>query len=471
MPSSGALGLGCPEGLTHRLARCYRLAMAFPEGHGTMSSLPASMAIRVLATAGLYVAAAPLALGQTEADSVGSSPAQRAATHGARGVMADGGPRGVDVVASPMVEPDRNVTFRVRAPEASRVTLMSDFQDETPLAKGADGVWSVTVGPLMTVGPLTPDIYYYNFVVDGVRTFDPGNSEAKIGYYASTLMSIVDVSGAEPTFYDVKDVPHGELRTSVYNSQSNGVIREMTVYVPPGYDEQPERRYPVLYLLHGNANDHHSWQRYGRANEILDNLVAEGAIEPFLVVMPLGYGGAAINGDGVGVGGPARPPGGRSLPAGPDLYEQDLLHDIIPMIDAKYRTIPDRRSRAIVGFSMGGGQAARIGLGHLDTFSRVGVMSAGMGGGLNAEPLKSLAVDVAAANEQIDLLWIGCGREDFAFAGASELSKSLDELKIEHKFHESEGGHHWRVWRRYLHELAPKLFSKSSGSRSNEARP
>jgi enterochelin esterase-like enzyme len=251
------------------------------------------------------------------------------------------------------------------------------------------------------------------------------------------------------------------------------VIRELTVYLPPGYDEQLDRRYPVLYLLHGNANDHHSWQRYGRANEILDNLLAEGAMEPFLVVMPLGYGGAAINGDGAGVGGPARRvgggppsapgrPGGRGLPIGPDLYEQDILRDVIPMIDAKYRTVADRRSRAIVGFSMGGGQAGRIGLRHLDTFSRIGVMSAGMGGGPNAEPLKSLAADVAAANAQIDLLWIGCGRDDFAFAGASEFSHSLDELKIEHTFHPSDGAHHWRVWRHYLHDLAPKLFSASA---------
>ena len=430
-----------------------------------MCSHGASMAIRLFATASLCGAMASRAVGQAEVEPAASSAAQGAVATGARGAMADGGPRGADVVASPRVEADRRVTFRVRAPEAAKVTLISDFHNETPLSRGQDGLSSVTVGPL------APDIYYYNFVVDGVRIFDPGNSEAKNGYYASTLMSILDVPDAEPRFFDVLDVPHGELRTLVYKSQSNGVIRELNVYLPPGYDEQPDRRYPVLYLLHGNANDHHSWQRYGRANEILDNLRATDAIEPFLVVMPLGYGGAAINGDGVGVGGPARRPGPRGAPAGPDLYEQDLLHDIIPMIDAKYRTIADRRSRAIVGFSMGGGQAARIGLGHLDTFSRVGVMSAGMSGGLDAEPLKSLAADFAAANRQIDLLWIGCGHDDFAFAGASEFSKSLYELKIEHTFHQSDGGHHWRVWRRYLHDLAPRLFSDSSGPRSIEARP
>jgi enterochelin esterase-like enzyme len=424
----------------------------------------ALVAIRMLTIAGILGATGPWALGQDGIANADRPIAQPAEGGTPRSVMADGGPRGDDVVPSPRVEADRRVTFRVRAPEAVNVALMSDFQDETPLAKGDDGMWS------LTVGPLSPDIYYYNFVVDGVRTFDPGNSEAKIGYYASTLMSILHVRGAEPEFYDVQDVPHGELRTLLYKSKSNGVIRELTVYLPPGYDDRPDQQYPVLYLLHGNANDHNSWQRYGRANEILDNLLAEGAIEPFVVVMPLGYGGAAINGDGVGVGGPARRPG-RGAQAGPDLYEQDLLRDVIPLVDAKYRTIADRRSRAIVGFSMGGGQAARIGLGNLDTFSRVGVMSAGMGGGLDAEPLKSLAADVAAANEQIALLWIGCGRDDFAFAGATELSKALDELKIEHTFHQSDGGHHWRVWRRYLRDLSPKLFSGSTDGRPIEASP
>jgi enterochelin esterase family protein len=409
----------------------------------------------VLVIAALFGATAPCAVGQANVPPAESGAAPTPELSAPRGAMADGGPRGEDVIASPRVASNGDVTFRIRAPEAAKVTLMSDFGDETPLVKGSDGIW------ITTVESLAPDIYYYNFVVDGVRTFDPGNSEAKNGYYASTLMSIVDVPGPEPAFYDVQDVPHGELRNVIYKSRSNGVTRELTVYLPPGYDEQPDRRYPVLYLLHGNANDHHSWHRYGRANEILDNLLAQGAIEPFLVVMPLGYGGAAINGDGVGVGGPARPPGPRGAPAGPDLYEQDLLRDVIPMIDAKYRTLADCRSRAIVGFSMGGGQAARIGLGNLDTFSRVGVMSAGMGGGREAEPLKSLAANVATANQQIDLLWIGCGREDFAFAGASELSRSLEDLKIDHTFHQSDGGHHWRVWRRYLHELAPKLFADS----------
>ncbi len=369
-------------------------------------------------------------------------------------------PRGL---ASPVVARDGKVTFRVSAPDANSVSLTCDFLDDTPLIKGDDGTWSITVGPI------DPDIYYYNFVVDGVKSIDPGNSHAKIGYYTSTMNSVLTVGDDEPAFYDVKDVPHGEIRSHVYKSQSNGVVRELNVYVPPGYDQNPDRRYPVLYLLHGNANDHHSWQRYGRANEILDNLLAEKVIEPFLVVMPLGYGRASINGDGTGIAANAGPdnrpidPNADGRFGGPDLFEQDILKDAIPMIDSKYRTVADRRSRAICGFSMGGGQSSRIGLGNLDVFSHVGIMSAGFRGGTDSEPIASLVADAAKTNRQIDLLWIGCGRDDFAFEGATAMSQTLREAGIEHTFVESEGGHHWRVWRRYLRDVAPILFKGSAG--------
>ena len=246
----------------------------------------------------------------------------------------------------------------------------------------------------------------------------------------------------------------GKFEHIIYKSESNGVVRELTVYVPPGYDENPDKHYPVLYLLHGFANDQNSWHRYGRANDILDNLLAKGSIEPFLVVMPLGYGGARINGDGTGL-----PPeqGGR-FGGDADLYERDILEDIIPMIDGKYRTIADRTHRAIIGFSMGGGQAGRYGLGNLNTFSYIGIMSAGLGGGTDTEPFKTLAANPEKANEQIDLLWIGCGQQDFAFSGAKTLSDNLNQIGIEHTFHPTEGEHHWRVWRRYLRDLAPLLF-------------
>jgi len=301
--------------------------------------------------------------------------------------------------------------------------LTSDFQEgSADLKRGEDSIWS------LTVGPLDPDIYYYNFVIDGVRTLDPGNSQTKIGFTTNTITSILDVRADKPTFYDIKDVPHGEIRTLRYNSKSNGVIRELNVYTPPGYDDDPPRRYPVVYLLHGANNDHFSWIRYGRANDILDNLLAEKAMKSFIVVMPLGYGGASADGRR-----------GATRGGGGDLYEQDLMKDVIPLIDARFRTLSDRKHRAIVGFSMGGGQSSRIGLRHLDTFSCIGVMSAGMAGGVDAEPLKSLSADVAGANKKIDLLWIACGKDDAAMTGAKNFDNNLKQIGINHTFFGNRG--------------------------------
>ncbi len=360
--------------------------------------------------------------------------------------------RGGTGIESPSVAEDGRVTFRLKAPEAKSVTVSGDFGDDTALTKGDDGVWSVTVGPL------PPEMYVYFFVMDGVRLIDPSNPRVKIGYVTSTTTSLLTVPAKEPAFYDVQDVPHGEIRNILYKSKSNGgVIRQLTVYVPPGYDDHPNKRYPVLYLLHGYANDQQSWHRYGRANDILDNLLARGKIRPFLVVMPLGYGGAHVNGDDTGI------PAANAGAFGGDmaLYERDILEDIIPMIDKKYRTIADREHRAIAGFSMGGGQAARFGLGNLDRFSYVGVMSAGIGPGATGKDSKliaKLAAEPEKINKETKLIWIACGRQDTAMKGAKALSDALTEAGIKHVFVQSEGAHHWRVWRHYLHDLAPLLF-------------
>ena len=176
------------------------------------------------------------------------------------------------VVISPEVAADRRVTFRLPAPDAKAVTVSGDFGPHTALRKGDDGVWCATIGPLDS------EMYVYYFTVDGIRLTDPNNPQVKIGYVTTTTTSLLAVPSPQPALYDVQDVPHGEIRTLLYRSKSNGVTRELNVYVPPGYDQARGRRYPVLYLLHGFANDHHSWHRYGRANDILDNLLAERKI-------------------------------------------------------------------------------------------------------------------------------------------------------------------------------------------------
>ena len=361
-------------------------------------------------------------------------------------------PGAAAAVVSPSVN-DGKVTFRLRAADAKAVTVSGDFGPDLSLSRDTENVWSATVGPLK------PDVYVYYFTVDGVRLPDPVNPQVKIGYIPSTTTSIVNVPGDGPSFYDIQDVPHGEIRTLLYKSGSNKVVRELNVYLPPGYDANARQRYPVLYLLHGFANDHHSWHRYGRANDILDNLLAKKAIAPFIVVMPLGYGGASVNGDGTGI-----PPANAGAFGGDfALYERDVLEDVIPLIDGKYRTLANRENRAIVGFSMGGMQAGRFGLGHLDTFSYVGIMSAGLLGNpasaaAGPDPIAPLAANPAAANKQLKLLWIACGVEDTAMTGARSTHEALQKAGIQHVFLETEGAHHWRVWRRYLRDVAPLLF-------------
>ncbi len=293
-----------------------------------------------------------------------------------------------------------------------------------------------------------------------MRLPDPVNPQVKIGYVPSTTTSLVNVPGDGPAFYDVQDVPHGEIRTLLYKSRSNNVVRELNVYLPPGYDANARQRYPVLYLLHGFANDHHSWHRYGRANDILDNLLAKKAIKPFIVVMPLGYGGASVNGDGTGI-----PPAGAGAFGGDfALYERDILEDVIPLIDGKYRTLANRENRAIIGFSMGGMQAGRFGLGHLDTFSYVGDHERGSPSAIPRPPPPARIRSPrwpptpAAANKQLKLLWIACGVDDTAMTGARSTHEALQKAGIQHMFLETEGAHHWRVWRRYLRDVAPLLF-------------
>lgn len=368
------------------------------------------------------------------------------------GMRPAGSSAGAAPVNSPVVTGDK-VTFRLKAPDARTVAVSGDFGPDAPLARGADGVWTATVGPLK------PEVYVYFFIVDGVRMTDPANPQVKIGYVTSTTTNLVTVPGDGPAFYDVQDVPHGEIRTLLYKSSSNKVVRELNVYLPPGYDANSRQRYPVLYLLHGFANDHHSWHRYGRANDILDNLLAQKAIRPFIVVMPLGYGGASVNGDGTGI-----PPANAGAFGGDfALYERDILEDVIPLIDGKYRTLANRENRAIMGFSMGGMQAGRFGLGHLDAFSHVGIMSAGLLGNpasaaAGPDPIAPLAANPADANRKLKLLWIACGTEDTAMAGARTTHEALQKAGIRHTFVESEGAHHWRVWRRYLRDVAPLLF-------------
>lgn len=343
-------------------------------------------------------------------------------------------------VASPVIDDDRRVTFRLQAPQADEVTVAGEFMaGRLPLVKGDDGLWSVTVGPI------DPEIYYYNFTVDGVRTIDPGNPQVKTGSTFSTIASVLEVKGDDPEFYDGQPVPHGTIRTHWYESKSLGSLRRLTVYTPPGYDSASEFKLAVLYLLHGANADETAWTRLGRVNLILDNLIAAGKTKPFLVVMPFGYGI------------PPDSPEGRNQNTA--RFGDDLINDVIPYVDSNYRTAADRDHRALVGLSMGGGQSLTIGLNHLELFSYVGGFSAALRGADEfSTAFASLIADPAATNEKLRLLWIGCGTDDRLFDRAKAFSAFLSQHGIEHVFRDTAGAHTWMVWRRYLNEIAPLLF-------------
>jgi enterochelin esterase-like enzyme len=362
--------------------------------------------------------------------------------------QAEGPGRGANAapaLKSPEIAADRQVTFRLRAPKASEVVLTGEFlKADQKLTKGADGVWSVTVGPV------APETYHYHFTVDGVRTLDPGNPQLKTGSTPNTIMNIVEVRGDQPFFYDGQAVPHGEIRTHWYHSKSLGGIRRVSVYVPPGYDKNPKAKYPVLYLLHGANLDETAWIRFGKANLILDNLLAAGKTKPYIVVMPFGYG--------------VSPMQRLELGKNTEAFGRDLREDLIPYIEGQFRALTDRDHRAIVGLSMGGGQALNIGLSHLELFSYVGGFSAAIRAGTEGyeKTFASLIANPQATNNQLKLLWIGCGNNDGLFPAAKDFSAFLTKHNIKHTFRETEGEHTFMVWRRYLNEVAPQLFVDGS---------
>jgi len=347
-------------------------------------------------------------------------------------------------VRSPEISPDRHVTFRLRVPDVTSVTLSGEFMRGTqPFVKDPDGVWSVTVGPL------APEIYAYNFTIDGIKTIDPGNYEVKTGSTASTIGSILEVPGDHPAIYDAQPVPHGEIRTDWYDSKSLNSIRRVTIYTPPGYDSSGKTKYPVLYLFHGANADETAWTRLGHVNLILDNLLAAGKMKPFIAVMPFGYPSP-----------PSVPSAtqSRGFSSVTEDFSKDLLGDVIPYVQAHYRVYTDRDHRAIAGLSMGGIESLQIGLNHIDQFSYVGGFSAAVSPADFPKTFAGVAADPKGANRQLHLLWIGCGSDDGLFGASNSFSKFLDDSQIKHTFFKIPGAHTWIVWRQFLSEFAPQLF-------------
>jgi len=356
----------------------------------------------------------------------------------------------VTALVSPEVHTDRTVTFRFRAPQATEVDLVGEVLRGAPpqrMTKGEDGVWTTTIGPV------PPEIWIYNFRVQGVDVPDPGNPAVKPTPPGAAMSSFVEVPGDTPAFYDVAAVPHGDVRMVLYDSKAMGVTRWLWIYTPPGYDRSSQR-YPVLYLLHGNGEAQNGWVMNGRANIILDNVIASRQAVPMIVVMPQGH---ALQGANVG---PLVRLSGETSMFSPR-FPTDLLEDVIPLVERTYHVRADASHRAIAGLSMGGGQALTIGLSNLDRFKYVLGYSAAVGGQYadTSDLLKTVLSRPAQVNQALELLWVSCGRQDFLFQNNKQFADALTAGGIKVTYHETEGAHVWSVWRRNLFETAQLLFS------------
>ena len=337
---------------------------------------------------------------------------------------------------SPEIEGGR-VTIRTYQPNAKKVILQGEWDGyaQKEMTKNDEGVWS------FTTDALTPNIYEYGLQVDDVTTLDWKNSETKGSH------NVLLVPGKASQYFEAGSEPKGDLHIHWYASRVTGGVRRMHVYTPPGYGiSGKSKKYPVLYLLHGSGDDDSGWSSFfGRENAILDKLIAQKQAVPMIVVMPMGH---------------VRLPGkevGRSEAF--DLFENDLIGDVLPFVEKNYRTISNRKFRALAGLSMGGGQTAVIGLKHPELFSAYGIFSAGIWE-QTPEPFNNAIQKFKQSHYPNDVLWIGIGKKDFVYPRAQIFLSQLRENKIPFTYYEDESNHSWPTWRDYLHRFAPLLFRK-----------
>ena len=356
-------------------------------------------------------------------------------------------------VTSPEINADKTVTFRVRAPKAITVQVTGDcIEGRTANMTEKDGVWEYT-----TPAPVAPEMYTYNFIIDGQRTLDMNNVAVNRDVASLTNILLVTEPGARSDLYAVHDVPHGTVSRIWYHSDYEGINRRMTVYTPAGY-ETSGKRYPVFYLLHGIGGDEEAWITQGRTAQVLDNLIAQGKAQPMIVVM--------TNGNIAMEAAPLETSTGYNVPSMglPKTMEgsfETAFPEIVKFIDKTYRTIPQKRSRAIAGLSMGGFHSKFISQNNPDMFNYIGLFSAAIGvTDANISPIyqdndKKLAT---LFSKKPALYWIGIGNEDFLFNNNTDYRKFLDEHNYPYTYMETGGGHIWRNWRIYLTEFVPLLF-------------
>ncbi len=347
----------------------------------------------------------------------------------------------------PQILPDNRVVFRVKAPEAQSVRI--DLGKKYEMVKDTAGYWSVTTDPIV-IG-----FHYYSLIMDGVALADPASQTF---YGMGRMASGIDIPEPGVDYYLPKNVPHGQIRSVNYYSETTRAWRRAFVYTPPGYDDDVARRYPVLYLQHGGGEDETGWPTQGKADFILDNLIAGSAAEPMLVVMDRGY---AV--DPTRRRAPAPPGDLRAAMANND-FPAVLVKDIIPMIDKTFRTIPDRDHRAMAGLSMGGFQTFQTTMTNLDKFAYVG----GFSGAAFLDPDTNITeafdgvwADADGFNERVKVMYLSIGTEEpeRMYNSVNGFHKKLEDAGIKHIYYESPGtSHEWQTWRRSLHQFAGMIF-------------
>lgn len=343
---------------------------------------------------------------------------------------------------STVVNPDNTVTFSISAPQAKNVKISAQFAPKQDMVKGENGVWSITLGPA------APDIYPYCFEVDGIGVMDPQCPDwfPNEGF----KNSMIDIRGKEPMDHDLQSVPHGKVDYVNYHSETLGLFGNAIIYTPPTYDNQTDRRYPVFYLISGTTDTEEVYFKVGKMNLILDNLIAQGKAKEMIIVLPYGN--------------PAKynPAETFDFTKG-DQFSKDLLNDLMPYVEANYRTLNDRDSRAIGGFSRGGNQGLSFGLNNLDKFSYLCSYSS-----FTSMNIPSVYDKAKKTNKQINLFWLGCGTDDFLYGNAKEYMEFLDSKGIENiqYFTSDKMGHTWMNARHFLSQTFPLLFDKEASAKA-----
>jgi enterochelin esterase-like enzyme len=341
----------------------------------------------------------------------------------------------------PRILDDLRVVFSLKAPDAQSVQI--DLGKLYPMRKDDQGVWTVTTDPQV------PGFHYYSLVIDGVKVVDPASESF---YGMSRQASAIEIPEKGVDFYQIKDVPHGALSSRYYYSKVTNSWRRLYVYTPACYAENVKMRCPVVYIQHGGGEDERGWAEQGRADIILDNLIASGQAKPMLVV---------ISNGNVSTGG-----GGYSS-AGMASFKEEMCQNIVPFIDKTYRTIPTAENRALCGLSMGGGQAFYTGLVNLNLFAHVGVFSSGIFGGINnpsassfdaEKEIPGLLSQAATFNSKLKLFYISVGEQDPRFSFTSKAVKNFQDKGLKVTYNSFPGDHEWQVWRKSLHDFASKVF-------------